>query len=172
MIIPTSLIMWMFADRIPIIRPLFYPLTLIPALVGLVILIYAFLARRTAWVQCRSGHLRIQTPILPLAVAYSRIKAVRPATLSQIFDPQKQRAGRRRWLQPYWGRTAVVVELSKFPVAKPWLRLWFSPTMFAPNVTGLVFLVEDWMALSRQIDDSRTTWERRRAERRRQMMEA
>ena len=69
---------------------------------------------------------------------------------------------------PYWGRTAVVVQISKFPVQKNWLRLWFNRYMFSPEVTGFVFLVEDWMAFSRQLDDFRSNWELRRAERRKQ----
>jgi hypothetical protein len=166
--IPASMALWWFAPSVPILYAPFHPLALIPGMVALVILAYTYLARRLAWVQCRPNHLRIQTPLYPLVVSYSRIKGVRPQTFAQVFDPAGEKKARRRWLHPYWGRTALVLDLSKYPMARAWLRLWFSPYLLAPDFTGFVFLVKDWMALSRQLDDFRSDWEMRRtAERRR-----
>ena len=71
---------------------------LVPAFAALYILVYSYLARRLAWVQCRAGHLRVRTPILPVAISYARIKSVRPSRLSQVFDPTKERPGRREWM--------------------------------------------------------------------------
>jgi hypothetical protein len=139
---------------------------LVPAFAALYILAYSYLAQRMAWVQCRAGHLRIQTPILPLAISYARIKAVRPSRMAQVFEPAKERPGRREWMSPYWGITVLVVELTKFPVDRRWLRLWLNRYLFAPTVTGVVLLTEDWMTLSRQITDYRTDWENRRKARR------
>jgi hypothetical protein len=139
---------------------------LIPGLVALYILIYSYLANRMAWVQCREGHLRIQTPVLPLAISYARIKTVRPSRMAQVFDPAKEKPGRREWMRPYWGMTVLVVELTKFPVDKRWLRLWLNRYLFSPTSTGVVLLTEDWMTLSRQITDYRTDWETQRAGRR------
>jgi hypothetical protein len=170
LIVPASLALWWSAPRIPILYAPFRPLALVPAFVSLVILAYIYLARRLAWVQCRPKHLRIQTPFCPLVVSYSRIKEARPQTLAQIFVPAKEKKARRRWLRPYWHKTVLVVELSEYPVGKVWLRLWFSPYLLAPDVTGFVFLVEDWMALSHQLDDFRSAWEMRRAARRRRSL--
>jgi len=167
LIMLASVVLWWFTPRIPIIHQPFRVLTLVPALVALVLLVYTFLARRLAWVQCRPDHLRIQTPFYPLAVSYSRIKQVRPNTFNKIFDPTKEKEARQRWLLPYWAKTVVVVELSKYPVSRSWLRLWFNPYMLSPDFVGFVFLVEDWMALSRQVDEFRNAWAMRRAERRR-----
>ena len=164
--VPASVALWWFAPRISIIYAPFRILALVPALVSLIILVYAYLARRLTWVQCRPNHLRIQTPLYPLVVSYGRIKGVRPNTFYQVFSPSKEKAARRQWLRPYWGRTVLVVELSKYPFSKTWLRLWFSPYLLAPDVRGFVFLVEDWMTFSRQLDMSRTDWDRRRAARR------
>ena len=164
--VPASIALWWLAPRIPIIYTPFHILALVPALVSLVILVYAYLARRLAWVQCRPNHLHIQTPLYPLVISYSRIKGVRPNTFNQVFSPSREKAARQRWLHPYWGKTVLVVELSKYPFSKTWLRLWFSPYLLAPDVTGFVFLVEDWMSLSRQLDEFRTGWGIRRATRR------
>jgi hypothetical protein len=142
------------------------PLTLIPALASLVILAYTSLARRLAWVQCRPNHLRIQTPLYPLVVSYGRIKMVRPQTFAQVFHPGHEKRARRRWLRPYWRKTALAVDLKQYPTSKAWLRLWLSPYLIAPGPPGFVLLVEDWIALSRQLDEFRSAWEMRRAARR------
>ena len=163
---PASFALWWFAPRIPILYTPLRPLTLVPAMVALVILAYTYIARHLAWVQCRPNHLRIRTPLYPLVVSYRRIKTVRPQTFAQVFDPSGQKKALRRWLRPYWGKTALVVDLTQYPVARTWLRLWFSPYLLAPGATGFVFLVEDWMTLSRQLEDFRSTWMMRRTARR------
>lgn len=165
--VPASVALWWYTPRIPIIYAPFRPLALAPALVSLVILAYTYLAPRLAWVQCRPDHLRIQTPFYPLVVSYGRIKGVRPQPLAQVFDPAGEKKARRRWLRPYWGRTTLVVDLSGYPVSKAWLRLWFSPYLLAPDTAGLVFLVKDWMGLSRQLDEFRSAWGMQRTARRR-----
>lgn len=162
-----SVVLWWFAPSISIIYLPWGDLALVPALLSIVLLVYAFLARRMAWVQCRPNSLRIQTPFYPLIISYSRVKGTRPNAFHKVFDPHKEKGARLRWLQPYWSKTALVMELSRYPVSKSWLRLWFSPYLLSPDVPGFVFLVEDWMALSRQIDDYRTAWEARRTARRR-----
>ena len=181
-IAPASIALWLLAPsayfvpqsiKLPIIGfqiPL-RPLMLVPALASLYILAYSFLAQRMAWVQCRAGHLRIRTPILPVIISYARIKSVRPSRLSQVFNPTTERAGSREWMSPYWGLTVVVVELTRFPVSKRWLRLWLNRYLFAPTVTGFVLVVDDWMTLSRQITDYRSDWEKQRADRRAQAAE-
>lgn len=165
LIIPASLVLWWGMPRV--VKSEWYrTMALMPAVIALVILIFAYLARRRAWVECRPDHLRIQTPLYPLAVSYGRLKEVLPTSFDAVFDPAKEKSARRKWLSPYWNRTVLVARLSKYPVDKQWLRLWFSPYLLHPHEPGFVFLVEDWMGLSRQIDDSRVAWESRRARKR------
>lgn len=161
--------LWLLAPRIQILPSSLRILILLPTLASFAIFAYAFMARRMAWVQCRPSHLHIQTPIYPLAVSYARIKVVRPTEFFHVFDPSKEKPARQNWLRPYWGMTAVVMEISKFPIKKNWLRLWFNRYMFSPEVTGFVFLVDDWMTFSRQLDDFRSNWELQRAARRKQL---
>jgi len=166
LIIPASITLWWFAPLLSITHILYRALALVPALVALILLVLTFLSRRRAWVQCLPNHLRIQTPIYPLVISYGRIKQVLPQPFSQIFNPAKEKAARRSWLQPYWGQTALAVQISKYPVRRAWLRLWFSAYLLSSDTPGFVFLVEDWMGLSRQIDDFRTAWETRRTKKR------
>ncbi len=166
LIIPASIGLWWFVPRITILYAPFRPLAIVPALVSLTILAYTYLARRSAWVQCRPNHIRIQTPLYPLVVSYGRIKVVRPQTFAHVFDPVQEKQARRRWLRPYWGQTALVVDLTKYPISPTWLRLWLSPYLLTPGAPGFVFLVEDWLALSRQLDEFRSAWDIHRAARR------
>lgn len=166
LLVPASVVLWRIAPRLLITGTVLRTLALIPGAAALVILAYAYLARRLAWVQCRLNHLYIQTPFYPLAISYSRIKGARPNRFSQVFEPTQLKASHRSWLQPYWGRTAIVLELAKYPMRRDWLRLWFSPYLFAPNATGFVLLVEDWMTFSRELDQFHGAWEMRRAARR------
>ncbi|MFL7794639.1 MAG: hypothetical protein AB8I69_21020 [Anaerolineae bacterium] len=161
-------VLWLLAPRIRFLPSSLRMLILVPALSSSAIFAYVFMARRMAWVQCKPGTLHIQTPIYPLDISYARIKIVRPTEFSHIFDPSKEKQARRNWLRPYWGMTAVVVEISKYPIKKEWLRLWFNRYMFSPEVTGFVLLVDDWMTFSRQLDDFRSNWELQRAARRKQ----
>ena len=171
LIIPASIVLWWFVPNLSITHPLHRALALVPALVSVILLVFTFMARRLAWVQCRSNHLRIQTPLYPLAISYGRIKEVLPQTFAQIHNPSEEKAARRNWLGPYWGKTSVLIKLSRYPVRKAWLRLWLSPYLMSPGtVPGFVFVIEDWMGLSRQIDDFRSTWEHQRAEKRREKL--
>ncbi len=164
LIIPASVALWWYSPAITIISQRFRALTLVPALVAFIILVYTFLARRRAWVECRPKHLYIHTPFYPIAVSYGRIQDVRPQQFSHIFDPVQEKPARRRWLHPYWGKTVLVVDLSSYPLSRIWLRLWLS--LYVLHPPGLVLLVDNWMALSRQLDDFRTARDMRRARRR------
>ncbi len=170
LIVLASSVLWWFAPRIWLLYPPFRPLALVPGLAALLLLAYTYVARRMAWVQCRANHLRIRTPFYSLAVSYSRIKAVRPNTFSQVFDPIREKNARRAWLYPYWGQTVLLVELSKYPLSRKWLRLWFDRYLLTPNTAGFVFLVDDWMTLSHQLQDFINEWELRRAARRQERM--
>lgn len=161
LLIPASAALWWFAPQL-LVPAALRPLTLVPAAAAGLILVYANLARRRAWVECREDHVRIQAPIHPLAISYSRIRSVRAAPLAQLFGISK-RSSAPGWLRPYLGRTSVVVDLTSYPLSRRWLRLWFSPYLLSPEGPGIVLVVKDWMTLSRQLDDYRSRWEMRHA---------
>jgi len=140
-------------------------LILAPVAGALCVFAYAFLARNRAWVQCRKTHLHIQTPVLPLVISYSRMRLVRPKMFHQVFTPESQRPARRVWLEPYWKKTTIAVALSDYPMSEFWLRLWFSPYLLNRQDKELILLVEDWMGLSRQLDDFRIRWQSQRPRR-------
>ena len=163
LIAPASVALWWLAPQISMIDQRLRILTLFPALAAVLMFIYTFWARNRSWVECRTGHLRIQTPVLPVAISYSRVRVVRPKPFAQVYNAALTNPARHRWLEPYLRTTALSVELTAYPVDEKWLRLWISPYLLDPDSPEIVLVVSDWMTLSRQIDDFRGRWMERRS---------
>ena len=120
--------------------------------------LFAFLVRKMAYVQAATDHLRVVTPFLRLKISYRRLRTTHPAEFHQLFPPQKAKWAQRKFLEPFYGKTVLLVELTAFPIKQGLLRLYLPPTMFSPQSKGLVFVVKDWMALSTEIDSYHGSW--------------
>lgn len=114
--------------------------------------------RKFAYIQARADHLRLATPLFALKISYRRIMSVHPAAMGKLFPVHEASWTERRFLDPYYGETAVVVELSGYPLSKKFLRLFLGSHTFLPHRTGFVFLVPDWMGLSTEIDALHGKW--------------
>jgi hypothetical protein len=125
-------------------------------LLGLALL--GILFRNYAYVQARKDHLKLATPLLSLKISYRRLKSVHPATIGKLFPIHEASWSERRFLEPFYGETAVIVELSGYPLSKKFLRFFLGQHTFLPHVTGFVFLVPDWMGLSTEIDGLNGKW--------------
>jgi hypothetical protein len=156
---------WWYAPSVPDLQGRDWAFLAI-AIISALIFIYSLLARRAAYVQCRSDHLRVRTPFLPLAVSYKRILGAKPVEFHSQLPP-KMSGPQRRLLQPYLGRTIVLLELRGLPGSKRQLRLWLPWYMFARQITGLLLPVEDWMTLSQQIVSFADRWTTSRLDRQR-----
>jgi len=132
---------------------------------GLSLFIFAdtFVARYFCFVQCHPRHLRIQTPLYRVVVSYQRVHHVRPIALRDMYPPSRQRWNERYLLEPLAGMTCVGVNLNSYPLGESWLRLWLNRLMFTRDTPGFLFLVADWMTLSREIDVYRDRWNTARA---------
>jgi hypothetical protein len=117
---------------------------------------FAYIARRAAYVQPQRDHLRLVTPFLRLNISYRRIRSVHPASFQQLFPPGKASWAQRSFLEPFYGRTAVVVDLTSYPMSPGLLRFFLAPQMFSPQSTGFVILVPDWMEFSTELDSFRS----------------
>ncbi len=129
------------------------------AVVSLAFGLFAFFARNMAYVQPRRDHLRLVTPFLRLNIAYSRIRSSHPSNFFQLFPPSNTGWASRRVLEPFYGKTVVVVELTGYPISPIFLRLFLPEIMFSRRSEGFVLVVPDWMEfstdlefLSRQLD--------------------
>ncbi len=128
------------------------------ALAAFALSAFAFLARFMAYTQARDSYLSIVTPFLRLRIAYKRIRSVRPALIQQLFPAEKLSWAQRNYIEPFYGKTVLVIEMRGYPLSPALLKLFLPSVMFAPTTTGLVLLVADWMKLSTEIDSLRGAW--------------
>lgn len=132
---------------------------LLGAVVVLGFTLFAFFARRMAYVQPRRDHIRLVTPFLRTNISYRRLISTHPADFNQIFPPKDASWAQHRLLEPFYGMTVVILELSNFPLPPALLRLFLAPQMFYRRAKGLVLLVPDWMALSTELDSFVGAWQ-------------
>jgi len=125
-------------------------------LLGMALL--GILFRNYSYIQARQDHLRLGTPLLRLKISYRRLQSIHPATVGKLFPIHEASWSERRFLEPFYGETAVVVELSGYPLPKKFLRYFLGQHTFMPHLTGFVFLVPDWMGLSTEIDGLIGQW--------------
>lgn len=152
---------WYFID------PAENPFITLPTLHGIVFLVLGIAAigfslflltiSNFAYLQLFGDHFRIVTPFLRLKISYKRIHRVTSSEFSALFPPSKLSATQREMLGPMLGRTANVVHLKKSPLARFWLRLFLSPFFFYDKTPHFVFLVNDWMRLSIELDSARVS---------------
>lgn len=138
-----------------VVPPALDPWIFLAAIVVLVFTLFAMLARNMSYVQARRDHLRVVTPFLRLKVSYRRVRSVHPAEFHQLFPPVEAGWADRRLLAPFYPETAVVVEVIDYPFSPALLRFFLPPQMFYPQMPGFVFVVNDWMTLSTEIDSLR-----------------
>jgi hypothetical protein len=130
----------------------------VAGLVSLAFALFAFFGRNMAYVQPRRDHLRLVTPFLRLNISYRRVRNSHPAEFTQLFPPNEASWAQRNLLDPFYGKTSVVVELTAFPMNPRLLRFFLAPQMFSPHSKGLVFLVPDWMEFSTDLDSFHGAW--------------
>lgn len=117
--------------------------------------LFAFFGRNMAYIQAHPNHLRLVTPFLRTNISYKRIRSVHPANFHQLYPPEEASWAEKRLLEPFYGKTTVLIELHDFPIPPFFLRLFLAPQMFSKGEKGLVLLVPDWMAFSTEIDSFR-----------------
>jgi hypothetical protein len=121
---------------------------------GLAVFLFALLAPRLAYVQCRPNYLLLSTPLFRLAISYSRVRTTRPVP----FEPGEVRWSEQNLVAPYRGQTMVALDLNRYPIQRRWLRFWLMEHLLPKNFIGFQFLVKDWMALSLNIEAHRAAW--------------
>lgn len=124
----------------------------------LILSLFFILLRYAAYVQPRADHLRFVTPFLQMRISYRRIRSSHAAEIGALFPPQRISGSLRSFLEPFYGNTAVVLEMNGYPIPKSILRLFLSKAMFHPQQEALILLVPDWIAFSAELDSLRSQW--------------
>ncbi len=124
-------------------------------LVGIAFMLFARLARRRAYVQCRPDLLEIRTPFYRVLVSYRRVKMVQSVQVLQLFPRNSLKGIGKPLMIPLMGMTALEVEVSSWPSSKRKLHRFLSRYLFSPRVEGWVFIVPNYSLLMREIEDRR-----------------
>lgn len=130
-------------------------LLLAAAGLAFVVTFFFLAARNMAYVQPFQKYLKLVTPFLRMNISYRRMRSVRPVLVQQVFPKEEINRSQRNTLEPFFGKTAVVLELRSFPINESLLRFILPSTMFSSQFKGLVLIVPDWMKLSTEIDTFR-----------------
>ena len=123
---------------------------------ALLMTIFIFLMRKAAYVRPYRKYLRLVTPFLRLNISYKRIIKTRATEMSTLFPPSKLSGWQRESMAALLKRTALVIDLNAFPIPLTLLRFFLSPFFFKDKTPHFVFLVEDWMRLSTELESFRS----------------
>ena len=153
----SSLTLGWLADRRPAFadEPERLPAVLIAGALMLIFTLFLILARRWAYVQAMPDHLRLVTPFLRLRISYQRILRTQTVTFNVVFPPRSLGAWQREIAEPLGIHTAVLLEMSGWPMAPSALRSFLSPFFFKDRSPTLVLLVRDWMGFSTELESHR-----------------
>lgn len=118
--------------------------------------VFLLIAKQFAYVQPHPNSLKLVTPFLRLNISYKRIRKTTATEMHYLF-PKKSMSW---WVQeifaPLAGKTALVVELTGYPVSPRLLRLFLYRFFFKDKTPHLVILVQDWMRFSAELESMRS----------------
>ena len=118
--------------------------------------IFFLFIKQMAYVQPLPNSLKLITPFLRLNISYKRIRKTTVTEMHQLF-PKNSLSG---WVQdifaPLATRTAMVIELSGYPISPRVLRMFLSRFFFKDKTAHLVILVKDWMRFSSELESMRS----------------
>jgi hypothetical protein len=147
-----------YIGYIPSLPSPFGELVFVGGVLLIILALLILLARGLAYTQARFDHLCISTPFTRIKVSYRRVRSVHPANIAQLYPPEKLRGSSHAFLEPFFGKTAVVVELNSYPLSPAALRFFLGSHCLLPHGTGLVLMVPDWMSFSTEIDTIYGKW--------------
>ena len=124
-------------------------------LLVLVIALFMFTLRKSAYVRLFNDHLRLVTPFLRINISYKRIRRTTSATMGALFPPTTISGWRRQIVEPLAPRTALVIELNGYPISQTVLKFFLSPFFFKDKTPHFVILVQDWMRFSSDLETLR-----------------
>jgi hypothetical protein len=141
------------------------PGLLFSGLISLAFWAFTKLSSRLAYAQPLQDHLRVQTPFYRLKISYRRIHNIRSVDLVKLFPSSALRRGERWLLKPFYGATALAIDMHGWPLNPKVLQLFFSRFFIAVDQPSFMLLVDDWMTLSNLISVRMGPWRASRQER-------
>jgi hypothetical protein len=121
-------------------------------LVGL----FFWVIRHLAYVQALPNHLKLVTPFMRMNISYKRFKRTVTTEMRTIFPPKSLSWWPREIFAPLANRTAMLIDLTGYPISPFVLRMFLSRFFFKDKTPHLVILVNDWMRFSAELESMRT----------------
>lgn len=118
--------------------------------------VFFFAIRFLAYVQATSDHLRLVTPFLHMNISYKRIRRTLTTEMRQLFPPKSMSGWVQDIISPLSTKTAIVIELTGYPIPRHVLQLFLSKFFFKDKTPHIVILVENWLGFSSELDSMRT----------------
>ena len=142
----------------PLGRFLSWRWQLAAAVGGLAILvgIFFWVIRFFAYVQPFPTYLKIATPFMRINISYKRIKKTTATEMRYLFALKSMSWWIRDIFSPLATKTALVIDLSGYPVSPTLLRLFLYRFFFKDKTPHLVILIEDWMRFSTELESMRS----------------
>ncbi len=122
---------------------------------ALVSTLFLFIIRKAAYVRPFPTYLRLVTPFLRVNISYKRFRGTTTTEMRALFPPTSLSGWRREIIAPLSSMTAIVINLSGYPVSPTLLRWFLSPFFFKDKTPHLVILVKDWLLFSSELDSMR-----------------
>ena len=123
---------------------------------GILIAIFFWVIRFFAYVRPYPGYLKLATPFMRINISYKRIRKTTTTEMRYIFSYKSMSWWVREIFSPLSTKTALVVELSGYPISPVLLRLFLYRFFFKDKTPHLVILVEDWMRFSAELESMRS----------------
>ncbi len=150
----------------PFLGAAWYWLWLVIILVVLLWFYYAILMRRAS-IKVQAKNWRIQGPLFGFNISYGRIYAITSAQISQHWPPDSLKGSEKSLLDPFYTHTCLFIELTSYPGFFRWKELWFPRYVFGTSRPGILCVVEEWMNLSRDLEQARLARQERTGRHRR-----
>jgi hypothetical protein len=117
--------------------------------------VFLFIIRKAAYVQPFPTYVRLVTPFLRVNISYKRFRGTTTSDMRALFPPDSLSSWRREIIAPISSMTAIVINLSQYPVSPMFLRWFLSPFFFKDKTPHFVILVKDWLRFSAELDSMR-----------------
>jgi hypothetical protein len=118
--------------------------------------IFFWVIRYFAYVQPHPNYLKLVTPFVRVNISYKRIRKTTATEMRYLFSMKTMSGWVREIFSPLANNTAVVIELTGYPISPVVLRLFLSRFFFKDKTPHFVILVKDWMRFSSELDSMRS----------------
>jgi hypothetical protein len=118
--------------------------------------IFFWVIRYFAYVQPHPNYLKLVTPFIRVNISYKRIRKTTATEMRYLFSMKNMSGWIRDIFSPLATNTAVVIELTGYPISPILLRLFLSRFFFKDKTPHFVILVKDWMRFSSELDSMRS----------------